>query len=616
MANCVQRHPGAGLVDLEACKRVNYTLGMLLGVDDFVQESYYNGARRRELARELLGYGTVHGLQVVAEADGDKGPRLRVTPGIAWLPSGAPVCVDSDQCANINDWLAAHEAEVGAALAASFGSPPRLTLYLTLSHIECLTDNVPIPGEPCRSDEELMQPSRIADGFRLSLRLAAVTQREEDAVRDFVEWLVRQPLAPGSPPLDEAAFIEQLREAARAWLAPDSPPASPPVPPPDYMAGQAPEGTTENMFRAALRLWVTELRPLWMARADCGCKATPIAPEDDVVLLARVEADLVPTLAGSGGWRVSDDGPAVAIDESRRPMLLSLRMLQELILDQRGADPGDLVVPETGFGQEPFPGTALEYARADHTHGSPELPELGGDLSGPIETAWIESLQGIPLLAGSPLADGQVLSFEAEQWMPRQLGGDVFGPVTATEVAQLQGHALRVPNPAPGQILRFVGNQWIADDLPNPAPQPPPPGQFVGRGMPAPYDIVVAGAVDLTLPGGPGSAIVSTLRRGYGKFAVRGASALPPEPANPPEQRRIVIDFRAGVVESGEMPDFIVKLTPIWFRESRPGFGFRLFLADNLRVVGTVLTFSVLLLTDQQLVEGDVFRFQLEVSRF
>ena len=69
MACCAPNNLGAGAA-AEACKRVNYTFGMLLGVDDFVQEATYHSARHHELAREVLGYGTVHGLQVIVEPDG------------------------------------------------------------------------------------------------------------------------------------------------------------------------------------------------------------------------------------------------------------------------------------------------------------------------------------------------------------------------------------------------------------------------------------------------------------------------------------------------------------------------------------------------------------------
>jgi hypothetical protein len=614
MACCAQNTPGAGLVPADSCKRVNYTLGMLLGVDDFVQESVYNGSRRRELAREVLGYGTVHGLQVLAEADGDKGPRLRVTPGMAWLPSGTPVCVDSDQCANLNDWLAAHEAEVAAALAGAMLSPPRLTLYLVLSHLQCLTDNVPIPGEPCRSDEDLMQPSRIADSFRLALRLAPVTQREEDGLRDFVEWLVGQPLVSGSPPLDEAAFMDQLREAAHDWLMPGSPPLSSPSWPPDYMSGEAPPGTDEAMFRLALRLWTTELRPLWMARADCGCDAPPIAPVDDVVLLAQLEVDLVPTEAG-GGWRVSDIGAGVTIDESRRPILLSLRMVQELVLRQQGTDPGNMVVPETAFGLLPEAGSALAYARADHTHGSPALPELAGDVTGPLDATLVERLLGVPLALGSPLADGQVLTFEGGLWVAGEvsavlpdLGGDVAGAPAATVVTQLQGRPLNVPGPAEGQVLRFSGGTWIAADLP--AAPPAPEDRFVGRGTPAPYEIVAAGTVELELHNREPVVRVLPPPSAYGGLAVRGVRQFDAG------IRAMEIACTVAVTKPDALPNYIVKLTPAWIERTK--FGFQLYLLGDIDSTGAdIVAFRILLRAEEQIVDGDFFfRFQIEVSRF
>src|SRR5687767_71529 len=104
MGCCAENPVGPGVVDVDAGKRVNYTLGMLLGVDDFVQEAAYHNARRRELARELLGYGTARGLQVSIEPHGDEGPRLRVSAGTAWLPSGTAVCVGSDQCCTLKTW--------------------------------------------------------------------------------------------------------------------------------------------------------------------------------------------------------------------------------------------------------------------------------------------------------------------------------------------------------------------------------------------------------------------------------------------------------------------------------------------------------------------------------
>lgn len=78
---------GVGVTNLNTDKRVHYTKGMLLGVDDFVQEQAWGMARRHELACELIGYGTARELQIDALSDPQE---VRVSPGMAWTPSGTP----------------------------------------------------------------------------------------------------------------------------------------------------------------------------------------------------------------------------------------------------------------------------------------------------------------------------------------------------------------------------------------------------------------------------------------------------------------------------------------------------------------------------------------------
>src|SRR4028119_2475362 len=68
-------------------RHVNFVTGMVLGVDDYGQEFAYHSARDKWIVREFLGYGTLSGLAVTAEADVD-GPRVRVTAGPAAAPSG------------------------------------------------------------------------------------------------------------------------------------------------------------------------------------------------------------------------------------------------------------------------------------------------------------------------------------------------------------------------------------------------------------------------------------------------------------------------------------------------------------------------------------------------
>src|SRR5436305_10550498 len=93
-----------GVAPPDPTKHVNYTLGMVLGVDDFTQEFAYLTGRDQWLARELLGYGTVCGLCVSIEIDSN-GPRVVVAPGTAVSPQGQLIRVNPAQCAYLNRWL-------------------------------------------------------------------------------------------------------------------------------------------------------------------------------------------------------------------------------------------------------------------------------------------------------------------------------------------------------------------------------------------------------------------------------------------------------------------------------------------------------------------------------
>jgi hypothetical protein len=104
---------------------------------------------------------------------------------------------------------------------------------------------------------------------------------------------------------------------------------SPPVSPPpsfvtlgDYLFDLSPPDLAVardrlcDFLRVAFRFWVTELRPLWMARR---CHR-PVYPDQDCVLLARVEFEVV-WVGGSpaGAWQIAGSPVTVAIDETTRP---------------------------------------------------------------------------------------------------------------------------------------------------------------------------------------------------------------------------------------------------------------------------------------------------------
>ena len=140
-----------GVTPPDPTKHVNYTLGMVLGVEDFTQEFAYSSGRDQWMVRELIGYGTVCGLRVTVEAD-NKGPRVEVTPGVAISPPGQMIRVTPAQCAYLNDWLAANKDDLNKRLQGQAGNA--VTLYVVLCYGDCPTDQVPIPGEPCRSEED------------------------------------------------------------------------------------------------------------------------------------------------------------------------------------------------------------------------------------------------------------------------------------------------------------------------------------------------------------------------------------------------------------------------------------------------------------------------------
>jgi hypothetical protein len=329
-------------VPLDPTKHVNYTLGMVLGVDDFTQEFSYLAERDRRLAREAIGYGTLWGLEVVPEEDAQRGRRLSVSPGLAIDRCGQPICVGSAQCLYLNEWLTANVAEIDRRGHPAGDFP--LDAYVVLQYRDCPTDSVPIPGEPCRSEDNLSAASRLKDWFHLELRLDPPPQLEEDAVRDVVAWLRQVPVVEGGGS-DLSVLLDAIRTAAHGSL--DSPPDldSPPAGPLDLLAGSPPVGLAigaadvYEYMSAAIRLWVTELRPLLRRRtpgADCGCSAGPSDEGDAAILLSAVELPLVEVSPGHIEVRGSADaGAEVTVDEDRRPWLAHLRMLQELILHER-----------------------------------------------------------------------------------------------------------------------------------------------------------------------------------------------------------------------------------------------------------------------------------------
>jgi hypothetical protein len=399
---------------------VNYTLGMVLGVDDFTQEFAYLSGRDQWLARDLGGYGTVSGLRVSIETDA-RGPRVVVDPGVAISPGGKFIRVCPAQCAWLNDWLAGVRDD--PAFFARVGSPPAssLRLYVTLCYRQCPTDLAPVPGEPCRTETEAMAPSRWKDDFRLDLRFDPPPQREEIAIREFVSWYRRSVEItdePGIfPTLEE--FLDAIRAAAESSGSPlsgaefnfDSPPV--------LLRVRGADACT--YLRAALRLWATELRPRVQARgflrgSDCTSTGTEVGSQDDCVLLAALDLPLLQL--GFGDVRV-DPALPVVIDEHSRPYLIHLRLLQEWLTCGLRTGSGGAVSgpagppgPQGPAGPQGAPGA--QGAQGDPgPPGAPGAQGIQGE-QGPPGAPGAQGAPGDPGPPGAPGAQG----IQGEQGLP------------------------------------------------------------------------------------------------------------------------------------------------------------------------------------------------------
>jgi hypothetical protein len=322
---------GATTAPPDPRKHVNYVQGMVLGADDLNQEFVYHRHQTHWLARDAIGYGTLSGLSV-AVGPSSNGPEVSVTPGTALSPRSQLIRVAPKQCAALNSWLALAATQQQLA-ALGVGANGSVTAYVVLCFRDCQTDPLPIPGEPCRCDSNATAPSRITDDFRLELRLAPPAQPEEDAIRDFVQWLRSIKITAATSGYTSIEdFLQAIRNAAHGLT-------SPVESPPDFLEGLPPSnlvipcGQLCDYLRAALRLWVTELRPLWQvqwatqAGGGCGCHGavqTVGADGEECLLLAALTIRLT-----SG--QVTDP-TRVQVDDSARPFVVHLRMLQEWLL--------------------------------------------------------------------------------------------------------------------------------------------------------------------------------------------------------------------------------------------------------------------------------------------
>lgn len=147
-------------IEIPMGKRVNFFTGMVLGVEEFTQEFDYLRDRMRWLARELLGRGTVSGLQVSTAPEDDARESIRVNPGLAVDGQGNLIQLHSP---------------------VHCPPPDRGTsAYLVLQWAERETDPVPISG--AGGDEQQSMPSRVEELAVLRYETGLKTARQSGVI--------------------------------------------------------------------------------------------------------------------------------------------------------------------------------------------------------------------------------------------------------------------------------------------------------------------------------------------------------------------------------------------------------------------------------------------------
>lgn len=318
---CVSPSTGALSPDM----RINYAYGMVLGVDDFVQEQLHRLSHGWLHHRALHGFGTVSGLAVASTAAaGASDFTVSVSTGIAVDQRGREIVIRCDQCARIGAWLAAQEQADAGIISRHLGPSGELTVYVVVSYAECVDALVPIPGQPCSSSEQSSVPSRIRDAWDVDFRWDPPEMARWDSDRRLARLLASVDIVAG---LDPSLSDETAIRAAVADLinrAADGPDDLEPESNPSTPVWRLPAEEAAAALDRILTEWVTRVRP----HLTPGLADVPSDPAtaDPAVLLAALTLVPANPFDPSAPSIVACSQP----DEEGRPYLLHTQLIQEL----------------------------------------------------------------------------------------------------------------------------------------------------------------------------------------------------------------------------------------------------------------------------------------------
>jgi hypothetical protein len=258
-------------------------------------------------------------------------------------------------------------------------------------------------------------------------------QLEDDSEQALAALLSQFQIAAPGPGNLTLAQVEEL------VLSLSQPLTSPPVPLPPGPPYQVSAADAAELRRAALRTWITQVRPFICAAQGAGPCCPP--PEKCVLL-----AELVVNLSGGATeWLAS----SISVDDSRRPFLVPTMLLQEMVLAQAAAISAATAYQTVAAGYFSMTGAPLNppYNNLTATAISPPNDEYLLNFSGYAPTANYVvkgTVQGAPVpVANSTPATFEMVDFESGGIRIRIRGGSLPAPPVQTgfmaEISEIGG---------------------------------------------------------------------------------------------------------------------------------------------------------------------------------
>lgn len=465
--------------------RVNYAHGMVLGLDEFVQEQRHRLGKSELRNRALHGFGTLYGLQVTAEpvAEGATDVVLRVTSGMGIDQAGRDVVVRCDQCAHLGAWLAAQVEADPTVLNEHQGLSGEHTVYVVASYASCLDNLVPLPGAPCSSSSQNAVPSRVRDAWDIDLRWEPPPMPRWDSDRRLSRLLDAVEIVPGLDPAQsskEDLLAAVLSLPAEAASGPSDmgtgewPPQSPSGGPSGPLTYQLPGETAADDLDDVLTVWVTRVRHL--LEPDL----TEPEPVADVAFLLASFTFTVPDPFDPAAPLVTSWGEP---DDTGRPYLLHTQLIQELRGEHDAAGAADrdielVTLSPIVAANEPLRIGAWFHLRRPVQLTAPvQVVTERGDAAG-FEVAAIDEVDGFShrwrLTAPDdfPIVDGEQLAV-AFQGGELLVGDELTTLRDLLDSAQdVVGRDLLNVTPA-GDVLAYTRIE-VPAEIPEPPTIPPP----------------------------------------------------------------------------------------------------------------------------------------------